>query len=155
MAADNGRRRSMLVAIRYALAGLLIVALLFAWWRDRGGIAAELASAQAALDQLREARDMPEEEKRVLSRKATRMPGIDKIELGMSLAEVEAILGGPAERTNVQKGLVKDPFTFAVAFDSKIQERDGHKDYEFRQWSYGGRYGVVIFDENQRVVCRY
>jgi hypothetical protein len=84
---------------------------------------------------------------------------VDRIALGMSLTEVEAIFGGQATRVGAIKGLVRDAETFSINFDRQIQRDEGHEDYEFGEWIAEGwnetADAMVIFDKKLRVVCRY
>jgi hypothetical protein len=82
----------------------------------------------------------------------------DRIAPGMSPAEVEAVLRGPAAFSQVVKGSVRDDRTFVTNDDPAVQRDQGHAVYDFRQWTAEGwadtAFAVVVFDRGQ-VVCRY
>jgi len=82
-------------------------------------------------------------------RSAVNPENVDRITPGMSLSEVEAIMGESATHADVVTGSVLDAQTFAA---------NGGNKYDFRQWTAQGWMDtscVVVILDNDHVVCRY
>jgi hypothetical protein len=83
---------------------------------------------------------------------------LDRIGPGMSTAEVEAILSGPAPHVMVIKGVVQDSRTFLMAPGVRDHGDRECRDYEVRAW-VAVRWSdtviaAVVFDKG-RVVSRF
>lgn len=152
MSSRNSRPCTVKFGLRVVLL-MCVAALLLAWWLDRRGIVAQLQRTQTALDDFREERNLPEPEKTL--RRYRKVLGFDKIEIGMTVSEVEAELGGPGSFARTQMGKVVDTMTFKINDRPEVQKRENHQIYNVRQWQSGDAIIVVIFDDGGRVVCRY
>jgi hypothetical protein len=80
----------------------------------------------------------------------------DRIQLGMSRADVHDLLG-PPEFQVVESGLVDGPASYITNREQTDEERRrrGFRDYRREQWSSSEIEIVVISDLEGRVVCRY
>jgi hypothetical protein len=80
----------------------------------------------------------------------------EKIELGMSQAAVQRILGPPEYQT-IELGMVQGPKTYSIDFHARPEELRlrGHRDYKRQQWSSPEITIIVIWDAGGSVVCRY
>lgn len=79
-----------------------------------------------------------------------------RIELGMSQAELIALLGAPDSHA-VELGFVTDSKTYAINFASNQQQlrERGFRNYQREQWISSEISIVVILDLDGVVVCKY
>jgi len=73
----------------------------------------------------------------------------DRVKLGLSLAETETLLGGPADYEGRVIGRVVTPEEFFFGGG------EGGSEYIFRQWNSPETSAVVLFGQDGRVACRY
>ena len=77
----------------------------------------------------------------------------DRLEVGMTLDAVEALLG-PSHGAWASKGRVEGPATYVTNPDRAVQEREGYKDYRRHLW-YSSELTVVGVFEDETLVCRF
>jgi hypothetical protein len=80
----------------------------------------------------------------------------EKIEIGMSQAELYGLLGAP-EIDFVELGQVQGPDKYSINhYFSKDQLRGmGYQDYRRQEWTSSEISIVVVSDSQGQVVCRY
>ena len=92
----------------------------------------------------------------LLMREKVTQQNFDKIRVGMSQAELHALLGQPGYQAK-EFGLVDGPNLFTtnhhITKDEALQR--GFKAYRFEQWYSPDLYIIVISDLQGRVVSRY
>jgi hypothetical protein len=78
----------------------------------------------------------------------------EKIENGMTLAEVEQVLGGsPRNESGMPDNFINDAFVMADAEELKTGRlRPGPRPFEDKRWASPGYVVVVQFDDSDRVV---
>ena len=79
----------------------------------------------------------------------------EKIELGMSTADVQRLLGRRPNFEMVESGIVRGPAAYSMDFDPKGLRQDGYQDYKRQQWDSPDVIIVVVSDATGRIVCRY
>lgn len=89
-------------------------------------------------------------------RERVTLANFQKIDLGMSQADVTALLGTPGIQV-AELGFITDEKTYSVNFslDKDDLRRKGHRDYLFQQWDSREIVIVVISDQDGHVVCKY
>jgi hypothetical protein len=89
-------------------------------------------------------------------RRAVTLANFQRIQLGMSQADLCSLLGQP-EYDTVELGLVRGPETYSLNFHESEKERlrRGFRDYRRQQWTSSEIMIIVISDPDGSVVCRY
>ena len=86
------------------------------------------------------------------------LANFDRIQLGMTEAQVRQLFGRGPDLQTPQIGEVMDPFTYSgvdVDMAAEGLHSKGFRDYLWRQWTGPEFSMIVIFDQAGRVVCRY
>ena len=79
----------------------------------------------------------------------------DRIEVGVPLDDVQALLGRGSDHVWKTLGRVESPDVFVTNNDPIVQEEMKHRIYHLYQWNSSELSGVVVVDEAGQVVCRY
>jgi hypothetical protein len=91
----------------------------------------------------------------LLPRERVTRANFERIEIGMSVADVQTLLGRRPEVQAVDSGRVLGPSSYSVDLGPKRLHRDGYQNYTRQQWSSPELTINVISDANGRIVCRY
>lgn len=92
----------------------------------------------------------------LLARETVSPANFERLQIGLSQAEVHELLGAPRGGWN-DVGKVTGPEQYATNFSQDKQSllAKGYQEYLREQWSAREITIIAIFDQDRRLVCRY
>jgi len=79
----------------------------------------------------------------------------DRIEVGVPLDDVQALLGRGSDHVWKTLGRIESPDVFVTNRDPIVQEEMKHRMYHLYQWQSSELTIVIVVDDAGQVVCRY